>query len=92
MIKTLAKLLIPQKAWKGLQLIKRKLESLVYQMNILRYPSRFVHHTYSGVPLSVLISDPQAEAWYDKDWKSLPELATLKKGKLRPLFFQSFLE
>lgn len=84
MIKALVKSFSSQKTWKKLQIIRRMLESLTYRIKLLCFRTRFTNHTYSSVPLTILISDPQAEAWYDKDWENLPELATLKKGKLRP--------
>jgi FkbM family methyltransferase len=51
---------------------------------IERYGSRTVHHVYGGFPLTVLLGDPLAEAWYDRDWDEPPEIAALRAGRLRP--------
>jgi len=83
MIKALAKSILPHKFWENLQQIRRKWESFSYHIKVSHYHPRVVHHKYSSLPLSILISDPQAEEWYDKDWGDLPEVATLKKGKLQ---------
>lgn len=49
-----------------------------------RYGSRTVHHVYAGFPLAVLLADPLAEGWYDRDWEEPPEIAALRGGRLRP--------
>jgi len=53
------------------------------QRAITGFRSRLVRHTYGGFELCVQLSDPVAEAWYDRDWIECPEIAFLGKHKLR---------
>lgn len=46
--------------------------------------SRYVKHTYGGFPLKIHLTDPMAEAWYDRDLPELKEIALLRCGRLRP--------
>jgi FkbM family methyltransferase len=46
--------------------------------------SRVAEHNYGGHSLKIVMANPTAEAWYDMDWKTLPEINLLEKGKLRP--------
>jgi len=48
------------------------------------YRERKVTHVYGGFPLSVWLTDPLAQGWYDADWAELPEIAMLKTGRLKP--------
>lgn len=51
---------------------------------IAMYPEHVVTHRYGGHVLKVLLADPLAEGWYDKDWRRLPELDELSRiGALR---------
>jgi FkbM family methyltransferase len=45
---------------------------------------RQVTHRYGDAELTVALTDPLAEGWYDHDWPELGELALLQQGKLRP--------
>lgn len=51
---------------------------------IASFQARTVQHQYGGHALSVRISDPIAEGWYDREYEELPEVTFLKKGRLRP--------
>jgi hypothetical protein len=48
-----------------------------------RFPHRIGYHSYNGMPITVVISDPEASAWYDRDWPQVPEVRLLRQGKLR---------
>jgi FkbM family methyltransferase len=43
-----------------------------------------VRHNYGGFNLGVHLSDPIAEEWYDRDWIECPEIAFLRKHRLKP--------
>ncbi len=47
------------------------------------YRERKVTHVYGGFPLSIWLSDPLAQGWYDADWPELPEVTLLKTGRLK---------
>jgi len=49
-----------------------------------RYPAREVEHTFGGSPLRIVLADPVAAGWYDTDWPELPEIAVLRRHRLRP--------
>jgi FkbM family methyltransferase len=51
---------------------------------ITRYTSRQVTHTYGATTLTIELTDPLAEGWYDHDWPPLPELERLREHGLRP--------
>jgi FkbM family methyltransferase len=51
---------------------------------IAHHTARVVKHNYGGGALTVLIADPLAEGWYDRDWSELPEIAALRSSRLRP--------
>jgi FkbM family methyltransferase len=60
------------------------LRSARVHRQIATYKPRIVEHTFGGRPLSVYLADPVSEAWYDKDWGELPEVAALRRSRLRP--------
>jgi FkbM family methyltransferase len=43
-----------------------------------------VEHTFGGGSLKVYLSDPVSQVWYDHDEPELPEIANLRKTRLRP--------
>jgi FkbM family methyltransferase len=47
------------------------------------YRGRVATHRYGMDTLSVYLSDPVAESWYDHDWEEQFEIAWLRQGKLR---------
>jgi FkbM family methyltransferase len=47
------------------------------------YRERKVTHVYGGFPLSIWLTDPLAQGWYDADWSELPEITLLKTGRLK---------
>lgn len=51
---------------------------------ITSFQPRMVAHRYGGVDLTICLSDPLAQAWYDQDWETLPEIELLRQGQLRP--------
>ena len=50
---------------------------------IRRYEARQVCHDYGGVPLTVYLADELSELYYDYDWLELPEIAFLRRHKLK---------
>jgi FkbM family methyltransferase len=75
-IKELAKRSLPQPLWTMLRLAR-------VWSSIHFYRERKVTHVYGGFPLSVWLTDPLAQGWYDADWPELPEIALLKTGRLQ---------
>ncbi|HET6372392.1 MAG TPA: FkbM family methyltransferase [Candidatus Polarisedimenticolia bacterium] len=51
---------------------------------IASYQPRVIRHDYGGGPLSLYLADPMAESWYDMDWPELPEIARLRRTRLKP--------
>jgi FkbM family methyltransferase len=45
---------------------------------------RLVRHVYGGVPLEVLIADPEGATWYDQDWTDVLGLEQVKQSRLKP--------
>jgi FkbM family methyltransferase len=43
-----------------------------------------VEHRYGDVTLKIELADPLAAGWYDHDWEPLPELAIVRRHRLRP--------
>ena len=52
--------------------------------SIHRFERRHVTHHYAERELTLLLADRVGESWYDKDWQEPAEIATLRKGQLRP--------
>jgi len=75
-INEIAKRSLPQPLWTMLRLA-RVWSSLHF------YRERKVTHVYGGFPLSIWLTDPLAQGWYDSDWPELPEIALLKTGRLK---------
>jgi FkbM family methyltransferase len=76
-IKEIAKRSIPQPLWTMLRLAR-------IWSSVRFYRERKVTHVYGGFPLSIWLTDPLAQGWYDADWAELPEIALLKTGRLQP--------
>jgi FkbM family methyltransferase len=47
------------------------------------YRQRVVRHSYGGHPMSILLADPMAEAWYDMDWPVPPVIEMVRSHQLR---------
>jgi FkbM family methyltransferase len=75
-IKEIAKKSLPQPLWTMLRLAR-------VWSSIHFYRERKVTHVYGGFPLSIWLTDPLAQGWYDADWPELPEIALLKTGRLK---------
>jgi FkbM family methyltransferase len=58
------------------------LRGLRAKFNVATFSPRVVRHNYGTGPLSVYISDPIAESWYDRDWAQLPELTALGRSQM----------
>ena len=60
--------------------ILRRYQIRKAERNVAAFPSRIVHHSYHGIPLSVWIGDRTGENWYDMDWPDtvLPEFEYLR--------------
>lgn len=76
-IKEIAKRSLPQPLWTMLRLARQ-------WSSVHFYRERIVSHVYGGFPLSIWLTDPLAQGWYDADWSELPEIALLKSGRLKP--------
>src|SRR5829696_6377206 len=63
---------------------KRRWRIMNLRYTIARYRDRQVRHIYGGVSLNIHLADPLAEGWYDRDWPELPEIALLRRHKLKP--------
>lgn len=64
--------------------VRGRLRTWRFQRSISTFPTRVVEHTYGKVRLKVFLADPLSEGWYAKDWPDLPELAILRRSRLRP--------
>ena len=76
-LKEFAKKSLPLWAWSRLRVARN-------WWHVRFYSNRTVSHTYGGFPLQVLLADGLGEGWYDHDWPELPEIALLKRGRLKP--------
>jgi FkbM family methyltransferase len=76
-IKEIARRSIPQPLWTMLRLAR-------VWSSVHFYRERKVTHVYGGIPLSVWLTDPLAQGWYDADWPEPPEIKLLKTGRLQP--------
>ena len=47
------------------------------------FRDRVVTHNYGSGPLTIWLANAMAQAWYDSDWAELPEIAILRRGRLR---------
>lgn len=69
------------------KLIPRPLRPLLQRfrnrLSIALYRERSVSHRFGGVPLTISLSDPLAQSWYDRDWPIIPEIALLQGAGLR---------
>lgn len=68
---------LPARFWTFLRLARLR-------MTLANYPVKRVSHIYGGYPFQLSLQDPMAQAWYDQDWMELPEIAMLKRGRLKP--------
>jgi hypothetical protein len=75
--KSFAQRVLPQCVWTRLRLARLR-------SSIRASEPRSVEHSYGGFFLNIHLSDPLAEGWYDHDWPELPEIALLKRYRLRP--------
>ena len=76
-LKEFAKKWLPLSVWRRLRVARN-------WWHVRFYSNRTVAHTYGGFPLKVLLADGMAAGWYDRDWPELPEIALLKRGRLKP--------
>lgn len=76
-VKEIAKELLPDGMWGWLREQRIRAEHALFAR-------REVRHDYGGVPLRVLIADPLARGWYDRDWAPLREIELLRRRRLRP--------
>ncbi len=63
--------------------LMRRLRLAKFRRERTRFPERVVSHHYGGRPLRIAIGSPYGER-YDRDWEELPEVAFLKRHRLRP--------
>jgi FkbM family methyltransferase len=77
LLKEFAKKSLPLWAWNGLRVART-------WWDVHFYSNHTVSHNYGGFPFRVLLADSLGEGWYDHDWPELPEIALLKRGRLKP--------
>ena len=82
-LRGISKAILPRAIYEPLRRRYIRFRKRSYKKAIETYPRTTVHHAYCGIPLSVLIADPIAKEWYDRDWDELPELMLLGGSKLR---------
>jgi FkbM family methyltransferase len=75
-LKEIAKRSLPQPLWTMLRLAR-------VWSSVHFYRERKVKHVYGGFPLSIWLTDPLAQGWYDRDQSELPEITLLKTGSLK---------
>jgi FkbM family methyltransferase len=76
--KQVARRVLPHSAYRLYR--RRKVARLV-----ARYPVRVVEHTYGTQQLTIQLTDPLAEGWYDHDWPEPREIRFLRgRGVLVP--------
>jgi FkbM family methyltransferase len=73
----IARKVTPAPVWALLRRLRRRWE-------LARFEVREVTHRFGEHELTLLLTDPIAEAWYDTDWESLPEIELLRRGRLQP--------
>lgn len=76
MLRSIVRRVTPRFAWTALRLLR-------IRFGVASYRVHNVRHVYGDLPLTVLLTDPLAEGWYDRDWPVLHELVLLRKGRLR---------
>ena len=76
-LKEFAKKTLPLWVWRRLRVARN-------WWHVRFYSNRTVSHTYGGFPLKVLLADGMGAGWYDHDWPELPEIALLRRGRLKP--------
>jgi FkbM family methyltransferase len=59
------------------------LRSLRDQIAIRTFRPRIVEHVYGGIPLRIKIADKISARWYDRNFDELPEIAFLKRQRLK---------
>ena len=75
-IKTLFKSMLPTS-------VAQQIRRLLLNLKLRNFQARTVEHLYLGHRLKVSIRDGLAEGWYDHDWKAMPEVEFLKRGRLK---------
>jgi FkbM family methyltransferase len=68
---------------KNFPLAYAKLSRIASLLRRRRFAAREVVRTYDGFSLRVWLADAMGATWYDCDWAEMPELAILKKHRLR---------
>jgi len=82
LVRALARALLPAATRAQL---RGRLRRLRLRLAVARFRAYDARHRYGGASFVVRIADPLAQAWYDHDWDSLPELELLRRrGRLRP--------
>jgi FkbM family methyltransferase len=77
MVKRTLRAVLPRKSWDMLRLLN-------YRLTMARFRPRVVRHNYGGEMLDIHIGDPTAQRWYDRDLPEFPEIALLRRGRLKP--------
>jgi FkbM family methyltransferase len=75
-VKTVAKRWVPAPLWTKLRLLRQ-------DRSVRTYKPRQVVHQYGHLKLTVHITDPLAEGWYDHDWAEPAEISLLRQHGLR---------
>jgi FkbM family methyltransferase len=89
-IKSLLKRALPAFLWRAFRALwtfprysRNQLLLAKQQRAFSEYQPRLVRHNYGGFNLGVHLSDPIAEEWYDRDWIECPEIAFLRRHRLK---------
>jgi FkbM family methyltransferase len=75
-MKAFIKAIVPKPLWNRLRMLRMR-------YTLASYRHRRVRHNYGGYELEVELADPMGAGWYDHDWPELPEIAFLKRRRLR---------
>jgi FkbM family methyltransferase len=75
-LKRAVRAVLPTAAWTALRLLRLR-------WALATYREREVSHLYGGSRLRVVLTDPMAEGWYDRDWPEVPEIQMLAQHRLR---------
>lgn len=64
--------------------VRQAIQALRLNRAIYRHIKRVVCHRYGDRVFQIELADPLAAGWYDRDWKLPPEIALLRRSRLKP--------
>lgn len=77
MLKRLARSVVPS-------FLRQRIQAWRLHRALAKFQPRTVRHRYGDGELTVALTDPLAEAWYDHDWELPAEISLLRRARLRP--------